>query len=292
MRTLQLTNPMMTGPDVAAWRRFLTSQGKLTGAPSSVFDSAAAAASRAYQSSRGLTPDAVIGPVTVSQAVRDGFRGPTGMMVAGMDASLNCAKFIAEIKAQNMQFVIRYYSLTASKAMGSAEAVALSAAGLQIGVVYQDVNNAITLFNADAGRKQGTQALTQAAAVHQPPRSAIYFAVDFDPTAADLSGALTDYFRAVNQVFKDHGSTYRVGIYGSGLACKTMRAAGLVSLTWLCGSTGFNGSTAFRTQADVIQIAPDRNIGTAPHQLNVDDDIALSADFGQFQLPAAHVAST
>ena len=269
---------LMSGTDVTSWQQFLTSRGVYSGAIDGVHGPASDRATRQYQTSRGLGADGVVGLVTYSQAVRDGFPGAS----PGMDACMNCAPFAASIAAAGMKFVARYYSRSHGKAMTRAEALALSQAGLQVAAVYQDVNNDIQYFSSVLGRQSAARALEQAAAVGQPAGSAIYFAADFDPTPAQLGGPMMDHFRAVGRAFSVAPTQYAVGVYGSGLACQTIRDAGLAAFTWLSGSTGFRGSESFRPMANLVQIAPSRTI--CGGQLSIDDDVAQTANFGAFQV--------
>jgi hypothetical protein len=199
-----------------------------------------------------------------------------------MDASAGCAAFAGGIVAAGMKFVARYYSKFAGKAMTRAEALALSQAGLQLAAVYQDMNDDIQYFSPALGQQSAARALGQAAAVGQPAGSAIYFAADFDPTPAQLSGPMLGHFQAVAQAFSAAPAKYAVGIYGSGLACRTIRDAGLAAFTWLSGSTGFRESESFRPLANVVQIAPSRTI--CGGRLSIDDDVAQTAGFGAFQV--------
>ena len=272
----------MTGSDVSAWQQFLTAQGVFSAAIDGVFGPASAQGTRDYQTSRGLDADGVVGPGTYAQAVRDGLAGTGGGVTApGMDASVNCAPFAACILAAGMKFVARYYSQSASKALTRAEALALSQAGLKLATVYQDVNNGIQYFSAALGQQSAVRALAQASSVGQPAGSAIYFAADFDPTADQAGGPLTGHFRAVAQAFSAASTQYAVGVYGSGMACRTIRDAGLAKFTWLSGSTGFRESESFRPQANLVQIAPSRTI--CGGRLSIDDDVAQTESFGAFQ---------
>jgi hypothetical protein len=72
-----------------------------------------------------------------------------------------------------------------------------------------------------------------------------------------------------------------VGVYGSGLACRTIRDAGLAAYTWLSGSAGFRESESFRPQANLVQIAPSRTI--CGGRLPIDDDVAQTESFGAFR---------
>jgi peptidoglycan hydrolase-like protein with peptidoglycan-binding domain len=285
MRTLLLLSPPMTGSDVSAWQQFLTAQGILPGTVDGIYGPVTTQATRDYQSSRGLTADGIAGPATFAQAARDGFAAAGasgGPAAAGMDASVNCGPFAACIVAAGMRFVARYYSQSAGKAMTRTEALALSQAGLSLAAVYQDANNGIQFFTAALGQQSAARALAQASAVGQPAGSAIYFAADFDPSPSQVNGPLTDYFRAVAQTFSAAATHYAVGVYGSGLTCRTIRDAGLATFTWLSGSTGFQESASFRPEADLVQIAPSRSI--CGGGLNIDDDLAQSPNFGAFQV--------
>jgi peptidoglycan hydrolase-like protein with peptidoglycan-binding domain len=283
MRTLRLQTPPLSGTDVSAWQQFLTAQGVFREAVDGVYGPASVQGTRDYQTSRGLDADGVVGTGTYAQAARDGFAGAgAGTTTAGMDASVNCGPFAACIVTAGMKFVARYYSQSASKAVTRMEALALSRAGLKLAAVYQDVDNDIRYFSSALGRQCALRALAQASAVGQPAGSAIYFAADFDPTPAQATGPLTDHFRSVAQAFSAAATQYAVGVYGSGLTCRTVRDAGLAAFAWLSGSTGFRESESFRPEANLVQIAPDRKI--CGGQLAIDDDIAQTPDFGAFQV--------
>ncbi|HLK66086.1 MAG TPA: glycoside hydrolase domain-containing protein [Bryobacteraceae bacterium] len=282
MRTLQPSQPDMTGSDVTAWQKFLIGRGAAITADGD-YGPATAQATRDYQASRGLTPDAIVGPTTLSQAVRDGFGGAgNGVMLPGMDASVNCTAFAAQIASAGMNFVVRYYSRVKSKAITRSEALALSSAGVNLAVVYQDVNDNVQFFSAAQGKQNATAALAQASALQQPAGSAIYFAADFDPDPGQVTGPLTDHFRAIHDAFSDASASYRVGVYGSGLLCGQLQSAGLAACTWLSQSSSFRGSASFRSQAHIVQIAPSRTIFSG--QLSIDDDIAQVPDFGAFRV--------
>ena len=284
MRTLRLQSPRMTGADVAAWQHFLAAQGFYTSTIDGDFGPLTAQATKAYQTKKGLTADGIVGLATYARAVHDGYQPPAGQVaIPGMDASSNCQTFLRCIAQDGMKFVVRYYaaSQNVSKIITPQEAAALSAAGLQIAVVYEDGAN-VQDFNAATGRKHASRALSLAAGIGQPANSAIYFAADFNATAADARGPLVDYFGAVMQVLATAATRYAVGIYSDGAACRIIRDSGLAAFTWLSNSTSYRESNAFRPQADIVQIAPERNICNG--LLNIDDDIAQSENFGAFRL--------
>ncbi len=271
----------MTGADVADWQRFLTIKGVFHEDADGVFGPATVQATRDYQSTSGLQVDGVVGSVTFALAASEGLAVTVDMSIAGMDASVNCAPFAEQIAAAGMKFVGRYYSDSPSKTLTLAEAHALSGAGLNIIAVFEDVNNVIDKFSQASGQSNARKALQLAQTIGQPASTAIYFAVDFDPTAAEVAGPVTQYFQAIQQVFTAAPVAYFIGVYGSGLTCRVIRDAGLAKFTWLSCSTGFAESATFRSQADIIQ-SPSRTI--LGGELNIDDDVAQSADFGAFSV--------
>jgi hypothetical protein len=204
---------------------------------------------------------------------------PQSVAIPGMDASVDCSAFASCIANAGMKFVVRYYSKFVHKSITGHEAVALSQADLQVAVVYEDSNDHINFFSTELGNENGTKALSLAAQIGQPAGSAIYFAVDFDPNAHQVLGPVSDYFRALSQTLS---TRYAVGVYGSGLTCRLIRDAHLAAFTWLAGSTGFQESAAFRPQADLIQVLPERKI--CDGKLEIDDDIAQTENFGAFQI--------
>jgi Domain of unknown function (DUF1906) len=77
----------------------------------------------------------------------------------------------------------RYYSAEANKwkRMSSREAQALSSAGIEIWVVYQNAHNDDQSFSARKGRQEAQEALEYAQnVIGQPQGTAIYFAADYD----------------------------------------------------------------------------------------------------------------
>jgi hypothetical protein len=119
--------------------------------------------------------------------------------------------------------------------------------------------------------------------LRQPAGSAIYFAVDFDASSAQLANEIGAYFQAVKEGFTTASAPYTIGVYGSGLTCRTISASGAASYTWLAGSTGWREYQLFRPSATLVQSAPSRKICNG--KLDVDDNVAQSADFGGFRLP-------
>jgi hypothetical protein len=196
----------------------------------------------------------------------------------GLDTTMELTRHAVALKAQGVDFVLRYYSHNASKNLSLGEARALAQAGLQIGVVWETAGIYPGFFSRDQGLADGAAAFRMAREViGQPYGSAIYFAVDYDPTQADLDGPISNYFTGVHAalyVGAEGQPSYQVGVYGSGLCCATLVERGIASLSWLSQSTAFAGSKDYAQEQryNLIQMMPARIVGEDGVVLSVDPD--------------------
>ena len=153
-------------------------------------------------------------------------------MAQGISTNLNVGGQASCLQQAGIGFVFRYYSLTtqqAQKRLTKAEADLLSAAGLQIGVVYEDKPDVVEYFSNARGQQDGRNAFRYASQLPQPAGSAIYFAVDYDASPGDVAGVITDYFNGVVQGLSQAqavagGPSYAIGVYGSGLVCGSIKS--------------------------------------------------------------------
>ena len=199
-------------------------------------------------------------------------------VLKGLDTTVELTRHAEALKAQGYDFALRYYSHNAAKNLSLGEARALSQAGLRIGVVWETAGTRAGFFTRAQGLADGAAAFQMARdVIGQPFGSAIYFAVDFNPTQADLDGAISNYFTGVHAalfVAAEGQPSYRVGVYGSGLCCATLIDRGQASLSWLSQSTGFAGSRQYAEQQryDLIQLLPARIPGGGDVVLDIDPD--------------------
>jgi hypothetical protein len=168
-----------------------------------------------------------------------------GDINAGVDCSSivtpSAAKCLAKL---GFTFVARYYRSHKSKAnhLTREEALAISAAGLNLVAVFEYAGTKASYFNAEQAAMDVKDALAQAAEAEQPIGSAIYFAVDYDATLDDIDGPVTDYFQVVSDSLRPK---YLPGVYGGGATCAAMLAAGVADFAWLSQSVGFLGTAGF-----------------------------------------------
>jgi Domain of unknown function (DUF1906) len=196
----------------------------------------------------------------------------------GLDTTIELTRHAPALRAQGYNFAVRYYSNNASKNLSLGEARALSSAGLKIGVVWETSGTHAGFFSRAQGLADGAQAWRMAREViGQPFGTAIYFAVDYDPTQADIDGVIGNYFTGVHAAFYVAGEgepSYRIGVYGSGLCCGTLVERGQASLSWLSHSTAFAGSRQYAEQKryELIQMLPARIVGADGIVLGIDPD--------------------
>jgi hypothetical protein len=196
----------------------------------------------------------------------------------GLDTTVELTRHAVALRAQGYDFAMRYYSNNAAKNLSLGEARALSQAGLKMGVVWETTGTHAAYFTRAQGLADGAQAFRMAQeSIGQPFGSAIYFAVDYDPTQADIDGGISNYFTGVHAalyVANEGAPSYRVGVYGSGLCCGALLEREMAALSWLSQSSGFAGSRRYADQKlyDIIQMLPARIVGADGIVLSIDPD--------------------
>jgi hypothetical protein len=204
--------------------------------------------------------------------------------IAIVDTPNNAAKVASKLSAQNVKVVVRFFARKTQLGLrekimasdvnmidGVREPTLLIRNGLSIVSLYQYRNNLPEKFLRgleDTGSAKAEvaadakAALDQAKLVGQPEGSAIYFGVDFKFTKCKCDGsgqlirnrngdpapnraivdAVLEYFRAIGQTV---GSRYAIGIYGNGLANRTLRDEKLVSYNWISASRSHEETADF-----------------------------------------------
>jgi Domain of unknown function (DUF1906) len=198
-------------------------------------------------------------------------------MPKGFDTTQDTTPHLAAIKAESYDFAARYLSQSHWKVIDAAEAAAISAAGLELVLVYEDGPTTSDYFSFGRGQADGTRAAQQAGLIGAPTGTVLYFAVDYDASAADISGVITQYFNGVADALKSlaaaNGTAYTSGVYGSGATCSAITAAGLASCAWLAQSRGWSGHDTYSGWS-IRQATPAIIAG-----LSVDPDDAIG-DYG------------
>jgi hypothetical protein len=179
---------------------------------------------------------------------------------------------VTALKKAGVKFVGRYLSHdTTGKNLTPAEAKTLSAAGIWIFVVWES-----TAQRALAGRAAGVAdakaARDQAEAAGIPDGRPIYFAVDFDASAAQ-QGAINAYLDGAASVL----GRDRVGLYAGYYVIK--RALDAKKITWGWQTYAWS-SGHWDARAQVQQYSNGHTI----NGVGVDYDRAMKDDYGQWRV--------
>jgi hypothetical protein len=176
-------------------------------------------------------------------------------MHAVIDVARDVSAFATRLAAAGVRTVIRYYNhrnsaALPSKCLTNAELDTLHDAGLAVAVIFQQRGGAdghIEDLDAANGDKDASRALELAAAMQQPAGSAIYFAVDWDYAGETELARLVRYFERAKAAL---GGRYRVGVFGSGMVGRHLKARGLVDLVWLASDLRWSGTRAALDEGD------------------------------------------
>ena len=154
-----------------------------------------------------------------------------------IDTNNNVSGHLSVLKSLGVTAIGRYYASNQRKRLTRTEASAISAAGIDLFVVFE--NSGDPELSVERGVNDAQIALAQAEAIGQPQGTAIYFALEHDKfggfTTAHIPG-LRRYLEGVGEVIAPN---YKVGVYGDGVVCKTGLDSGLCEFTWLSASTSW-----------------------------------------------------
>ena len=181
----------------------------------------------------------------------------------------------------DISFVCRYLRRTVTSSLSPTERDLIHSHGLDIVCFFQYSSNTASYFTEANAELDANAALVDAEVLNMPDGAAIYFAVDYDASTTDINNKIIPYFRKIAEVFAANEAPYRIGVYGSGLVCKTLKDTNnIAELTFLCGSTGYQGRSSYNslTRFDVRQIAPSTTLGG----ISIDYDETWKTDFGQW----------
>jgi hypothetical protein len=130
----------------------------------------------------------------------------------------------AHIKASGAVGVMRYLThSTSGKQLSGAEAKQLRAAGLQVGVVFEDTARRAADGRA-AGKADALFAAAQAKTVGVPASCPIFFAVDYDASPVDI----LPYFQGIADAKIGHP----IGVYGSLRVVEDVLLHSLATYAW------------------------------------------------------------
>lgn len=158
------------------------------------------------------------------------------------------------LQADDVSDVIRYLSPifpNGAKCLKAAEAHALGAARIRVGLVnegwgdFKAHGDDFLQISAQAGARDGRFCANYAPTIGAPTGTCIFFAVDTDANAVQITRYVAPYFAAIKNAFAAAGGHFTIGAYGSGAVCHTLVQANLITQAWLSQSMGWTGSREY-----------------------------------------------
>lgn len=151
-------------------------------------------------------------------------------------------RFLEVMKWLKVKTIIRYGDYVNETIRGktpkAAELKLIREAGFDMRFVFQHNNSSINSFTTARGTGDANRMKEL-----YPAESIFYFGVDGEFEKSDEQAKVKTYAVAFAAVARTAGK--KVGVYGSGLTCKNLMAAGLVDACWLANATGWTGTPAF-----------------------------------------------
>jgi len=192
-----------------------------------------------------------------------------------IDTNHNITPHLNALKVAGIDKVIRYIAaglVGNEKVIKPAEAMAMAAAGIELGLVYEIGGRP---SGSAVGARDGNFAAAYAPTVGAPAGAVIWYTMDYDAGPGDYPGALAA-FRAFKKACNDAG--YKIGCYASGYISDRLAEDGAIDtiggvpLIWLTDSLGFRGSRASKAAGRyvLLQGLPriTAGIDTDPNWLN------------------------
>ena len=134
-------------------------------------------------------------------------------------------------------------------------------AGLRLFVIFQDARQYYTenpeeddifnYFNEARGYADAEKAFSVAKSLGVPRGEIIYFTVDYDFMAAQVTSRIIPYFKGINDYAEEAGNIFQIGIYGSRNTCTLVKNAGYSVSSFVADlSTGFSGNMGYPLPED------------------------------------------
>jgi hypothetical protein len=183
------------------------------------------------------------------------FAPPSGN---GIDCDFDTRKYSscipkATFNQQKIAFAVRYYSGYPPKDLSRGEAEALSKLGIRCVSVWERFAKEAT--GRQNGLNHAAAAFRQAIQCGQPGGTPIYFAVDYEPSAAERSGVeqyfegIRDGLRTAQQDPKINPTRrqFEIGVYGNRTGLDLCKKQGIATWFWQsCSLLTSNGANQFR----------------------------------------------
>lgn len=209
------------------------------------FGSDTDASVRAFQAYMELDPDGICGYGTWASLLVS--CGDESRATQGFDTSTQLT-FTDYQGARSIGYThVGRYTVGASKFITSEELADMKRAGMLLFPIHQRFNNSVSEMTYTKGAEQGVEAVERARVLGLPNGSTLFFCVDFDPTENEVSGSVSNFFRAVHETVSGIPNwSFEIGVYGTRNVCQTVIDKGYASTAFVAGmSWGWSGNMGF-----------------------------------------------
>lgn len=149
-----------------------------------------------------------------------------------------------ELKEKNYSIVGRYLTGTDYKALREDEPQRILDNGLYFFPIFQESSNSVSYFTEERGKADAENAVRAARKYRIPEGNVIYFAVDLDATAAQITSHVMPYFATLSE---NMDTAYKIGVYGTRNVCTQVCNAQYAVTCFVSDmSTGYSGNMGFK----------------------------------------------
>ncbi|WP_202563614.1 glycoside hydrolase domain-containing protein [Agreia sp. COWG] len=168
------------------------------------------------------------------------------------------------------------------KMLTTDEVASIAAAKLRVWPIFEEGGDELSWFSRAQGVTDAHRAVAAAEDLGVPKQTTIYFAVDLDVTAEQVSSSVTSYFEGIAQGLQDAGDVYKAGVYGSRLVCSRISHAGLAHFSFVAGmSSGWGGNeTEPMPENWAFNQIQARPVGAAGTIIDIDANVVSGRDDG------------
>lgn len=149
-----------------------------------------------------------------------------------------------ELKSKGYNIVGRYLTGAESKVLRDDEPQRILDNDLTFFPIFQESSTDVLYFTVERGKVDAEKAVRAARKFRIPENSVIYFAVDLDATAAQISNYVLPYFESIKE---NMDTAYLIGIYGTRNVCTQVYREGYAITSFVSDmSTGYSGNMGFK----------------------------------------------
>lgn len=196
---------------------------------------------KSFQSFAGLAADGIAGKQTwASLLVSYGDADRTCHAIDCMTPIMeNTAVLLTE---GGITAVGRYLTGGSGKELSIEELRILHNSGIKLFPIYQTTGNHAGYFSKIRGRRDAYLAFERYGTLHIANGGTVYFAVDYDAAAGDISSRIIPYFEGISERLTElSNDRFAVGVYAPRYVCTKLCEAGLTFSSFICDmSSGFS----------------------------------------------------